>query len=585
MDGGVSDSRPEPILSPGASDMQPVAFDRLLGWLHMPLARNTGVGVVLVSALGRDGRCAYMPMRLFADQLAAAGFPTLRYDHLGTGDSLDLPDADTDALPEWLNGMRHAADLLRSRAGVTRVVLGGVRTGATLAAMYPQRADGLMLLAPVLSGRSWLRRLRFSGSLLNKGGQSNREEEPLDIEGLWLSSSTVGSLSRVDLAALGPARSPLFIASQNQLVGAYAASLSTDGAAVLTTDFPGYNDLFLETTVNHPPLQMFERALTWLSETFEPSTAVASPETAPPTDGSVLRPPGAVERVVMFGAGLRGVLCEPANAVSGLPAVLFCNTGGDPRAGAGGFASETARRLAIQGFTSLRFDFAGLGDSPMWGEETRSHVFETPREGDADAALSFLEQSGHATAVVVGLCSGAYHAIRTAWRNPRVVGVFAVSPIKIVWRSGDAVSFARDEYLYAAQSYLTALFRPKAWKLLIQNKVDVAGLITALGNRLTTRVRGWISRSIGDSPLASMKRFTQRGGRVYFLMGTNDTSLEETETYFGPQGGQLKQLPNVTIEIIPELDHGLTRRASRELARNHLASWLKQFEGPGREAR
>ena len=185
-------------------------------------------------------------------------------------------------------------------------------------------------------------------------------------------------------------RSPVFSRPRGELVRAYAAKLSESGAAVSTTDFPGYGDLYLETTINHPPHQLFGLALTWLQETFEASAPADLPVAALRTDHSILRPPGAVERVVTFGENLRGVLCEPDHAVSGGPTVLFCNTGGDPRAGSGGFASGTARRLARQGLTSLRFDFAGQGDSPMRGEELRSHVFETPREDDMDAAVEFL---------------------------------------------------------------------------------------------------------------------------------------------------------------------------------------------------
>src|ERR1700761_1210873 len=146
----MGDSKPALSSSLGSSNMTPVAFDGRLGWLHMPPGRNAGVGVVLVSALGRDGRCAYMPMRLLGDQLAAAGYPTIRYDHLGTGDSLDLPDPEADALPHWLDGIERAAQILRNHAGVSRVVLGGARTGATLAAISPLPVDGLILLAPVL---------------------------------------------------------------------------------------------------------------------------------------------------------------------------------------------------------------------------------------------------------------------------------------------------------------------------------------------------------------------------------------------------------------------------------------------------
>jgi alpha-beta hydrolase superfamily lysophospholipase len=553
--------------------MTPVAFDGRLGWLHMPLGDNTGVGVVLVSALGRDGRCAYMPMRLLADQLAAAGYPTIRYDHLGTGDSLDLPDPEADALPHWLDGIERAAQRLRIHAGVNRVILGGARTGATLAAISPLPVDGLILLAPVLGGRAWLRRQRFSAGLAKKSEGAASEEQPLDAEGLWLSSATVASLADVDLSRLPPPRSQVFLAFQNKPVGDFAAGLAKAGASLRTTDFPGFSEMFLETTVNEPPLELFERVKAWLLETFDPQRATGSSGQALPTEPPVLRPPGAVESLVSFGGSLRGVLCEPEGAGADGPAVLFCNTGGDPRAGSGGFASEAARRLAAQGVASLRFDFAGIGDSPMPGETIRSHVFETPREADADAAVNFLAERGHEV-VVVGTCSGAYHALRTAWRNPKVTGVFAVSPIKVLWRPGDSVSFARDEYLYALKAYAAALFRRDAWKLIIQNKVGVGGLFLALSNRLRSRAIGWISRSLGDSPLGRTRRFVRRGGRASFIMGVNDTSLEEIGTYFGAEGAQLKRLPTVSVEVIPDLDHGLARRASRETAMNRLETWL-----------
>ena len=350
----------------------------MLGWLHAPRGHNNGTGVVLVSPLGRDARCAYMPMRLFADQLAAAGFPTIRYDHLGTGDLLDLPQPDEDALPVWAEGIARAADLLRARAGVTRVVLGGARTGATLAAISAVQADGLLLLAPVLKGRSWLRRLEFAARMGSSADQSHGGDRPVDAEGLWLSASTAGALARVDLAGLPPPRSPVFIASQNRQVSAYAAALSQARVTVSTTDFSGFGDMFLETTANLPPFEVFKQARTWLLDTFQPT------KTAKPTDGHA--------RPIKRSCGLPALSNRSSHSertcavcfanripVCDSRAVLFCNTGGDPRAGGGGFASRAARRLAIHGVTSLRFDFAGIGDSPMPGDDVRSHVFETSR--------------------------------------------------------------------------------------------------------------------------------------------------------------------------------------------------------------
>src|SRR6218665_897665 len=87
----------ESVISEG--DTWPIVFAPHAGWLHAPPQGKAGaLGVVLCAPLGRDARCAHRPLRLLAQQLAAAGICVLRYDHLGTGDSLDLPDAAGDAL-------------------------------------------------------------------------------------------------------------------------------------------------------------------------------------------------------------------------------------------------------------------------------------------------------------------------------------------------------------------------------------------------------------------------------------------------------------------------------------------------------
>jgi pimeloyl-ACP methyl ester carboxylesterase len=557
--------------------MRPVSFHGRLGWLHTPVGGTSDVGVVLVSPIGRDARCAHMPMRLLADRLAAAGFCTIRYDHLGVGDSLDLPD-EADVYPEWLQGISHATEFLRATTGVNRVVLGGVRMGATFAAISAVPSDGLILLAPVLSGRSWLNRMRFSARMSKTPDGAGGAAESIDTDGLWLSPATVASLSRVDLNSIAPPQGPVFIAAQNQLVKAYAERASKAGAMVHATDFPGFNEMFLDSAVNLPPDDLFDSVRAWLFDTFGQATPLAAP--GRPSDECVLRPPGSVERAVAFGPGLHGVLCRPETAGASGPAVLFCNTGGDPRAGSGGFASKAARRLANMGLTSLRFDMAGLGDSPMPDGAVRCHVFETPREGDIDAALAFLGEHGYGRVVVVGVCSGAYHALRAAWRNPRVSGLFAVSPIKMIWRPGDSATFARDEYLFSVRVYVKALLDPNAWSFAIQSRTSFLGLLLALANRLKTRLLGMFARLGPSSPLANMRRFTERGGRVRLVMGLNDTSLEEVETYFGSKSSKLRRLEGASIEIIPNLDHGLARRASRDIAVELLANWLASFPTP-----
>jgi alpha-beta hydrolase superfamily lysophospholipase len=561
----MDDARATAVAPTVACEMQPIAFDGRLGWLHMPLGPVAGAGVVLVPGIGREARCAHMPMRLLADQFAAAGFPTLRYDHLGSGDSLDLPDESGDALVDWLAGVDRAVEVLRASAGVDRIVLGGARFGASLAAICRTRADGLLLLSPVLNGRSWLRRMQFfSGVGENAGGPG--QGEALDVDGLWLSPATSAGVATVDLGKVPAPRIPVFVASPNQLVNAYASRLSKAGAAVTITDFPGHKEFLLEPAINLAPDQVFERARAWMLETFG-ARALAGQAQGRPAEEPVLRPPGAVERCVIVADGLRGVLCEPERPLADSTAVIFCNTGGEPRAGLGGFATAAARRLAQEGVASLRFDFSGLGDSPMPGDEVRCHVFETPREAEMDAAVDFVAQRGYGEIVVVGVCSGAYHALRVGWRNSRVAGVYAVSPLKIVWRPGDTISFAR-------KVEAKMLLDPSAWRAAREKGVSAGAILLSLINGFVNRRFGKVRRRGEASPLAEMERFAKRGGRALLVMGVGDTSEEEVAMYFGRGGAKLSRFDSIAVQVIPTLDHGLSVRASRVIAIDLLSNWL-----------
>ena len=64
---------------------------RLFGWLHRSLSdSNADIGVVLCQPFGYEAICAHRGMRAFAEAIAAAGMPALRFDYLGTGDSRRL---------------------------------------------------------------------------------------------------------------------------------------------------------------------------------------------------------------------------------------------------------------------------------------------------------------------------------------------------------------------------------------------------------------------------------------------------------------------------------------------------------------
>ena len=552
--------------------MSPIAFGGRFGWLHQPATLFDGAaGVVLVSPLGRDERCVHRPMRLLADRLARAGYPTLRFDHRGHGDSLDLPD-DGDALPAWVEGVRAAAGFLKAATGVRRVVLGGVRFGATLAALAASQLDGLdglMLLAPVVSGKAWLRELRLAGALSGTASDAATLAGGLEADGLELSPATVAALALLDLKVIDRPAGQVLLVSQTQAVATLGAHLREQSVAIIEHAFAGYDPLFEDAHSNLAPEETFAQAMQWIR--------TASPIDRDQVAGECPRPPACriklssgVETPVAFDGGLRGLITRPDTLNAARNAVIFLNTGGDPRAGIGRFATLAARMLAVQGVASLRFDFAGLGDSadPADG---RRHIYEVDRTADIQAAVERMRTEGFEDLTLVGVCAGGFHAIQAAIAGVDVHKVLAVSPVKLVWRAGDSLATAKQDQGRATSFYAGCLTEAETWKRLARGDIDVAAVVKTVAGRLRARLaaRRDDTAKVFREQVASA---SARGVQIRILVGVDDASLDEVETYFGSNSAA--RLPGLSTVVAPGLDHGLARAESQARAMAELVDLI-----------
>lgn len=399
--------------------MVPVAFAGCFGWFHPPAAPGGDVAALLCPGLGQDGSTGYRPFRLLADRLAAAGYPALRFDYPGTGDSCDTDAADLWAA--WLASIDRALDWLAAQAGTRRVVLFGLRIGALLAAQAAVRRDdvaGLALFAPVARGRSYLGQLAVEARL--RGGAGT--DGSLTAGELRLSRATQLRLREADLAATAIApecRVALWPAADTPALAAAVDAWRARGVAVAAADFAGLEALLRPTQQADEPPPDFTAVMAWLRAALPGCQCAASP---PLPTAAVLTPRGCVEQALRFGADghLRGILCRPAgDAPPGL-AVVMANAGGNPHHGVARFSVEMARLLARAGIASLRIDFAGLGDSRnSAADDGPTDVFGVDRRGDMCAAIDRLEQLGYRRFAAFGHCSGAYHALQAGLAETR----------------------------------------------------------------------------------------------------------------------------------------------------------------------
>lgn len=124
-------------------------------------ARARRVAIVLCQPFGHEYFRLHRAFRNIAVGLSRVGFPVLRFDYHGTGDSGgETPDG---GMGRWEQDVAAAIEEVKQRSAVPRVALVGLRFGAALAwlaSVSRQDVDLLVMWEPIVNGRGYLAQLR-----------------------------------------------------------------------------------------------------------------------------------------------------------------------------------------------------------------------------------------------------------------------------------------------------------------------------------------------------------------------------------------------------------------------------------------
>jgi pimeloyl-ACP methyl ester carboxylesterase len=222
--------------SVGSRPVEPFYFDssdrQLFGCYHAPLSGSgQGCGVVLCHPMGEEYIRFHRAYRLLSDRLAGAGFPVLRFDLYGCGDSSG--ESKQGQIGHWCTDVAAAVGEMRRRGDVTKVCLVGLRLGASLSMLVGAERgdiDGMVLWDAVISGRDYVEELIASHQeMLQHAHVEPRRDaavkDDTEILGFPLTASMRSELEELDLLAVQrrPAHNILVIesnekASQGQLL-------------------------------------------------------------------------------------------------------------------------------------------------------------------------------------------------------------------------------------------------------------------------------------------------------------------------------------------------------------------------------
>lgn len=138
--------------------------------LHRPQGAARRTGIVICPSWGTEGLRSHRGLRQLAQTLSQSGFPVLRFDYTGTGDSGG--DGRHIGLAQWLTDIRDAAALLRAETGNRALCLLGLRFGALIAqeaiASGHIEAQAVVLWDPPPSGAVYVANLQQMDNAWNE---------------------------------------------------------------------------------------------------------------------------------------------------------------------------------------------------------------------------------------------------------------------------------------------------------------------------------------------------------------------------------------------------------------------------------
>ena len=161
---------------------------RLYGCTYLPevalKAPQRSCGVVVVSAVGRERLRCYHESANLARELAAHGYPVIRFDYRGEGESSGSFAEST--VTTRLEDIATAATELRRRAGVEEICLLGFRLGSLLAVLAAGDLgiQRMILCDPVCNPRQYAKGMLRSNILLQSQyfGKVSKKEAALREE-------------------------------------------------------------------------------------------------------------------------------------------------------------------------------------------------------------------------------------------------------------------------------------------------------------------------------------------------------------------------------------------------------------------
>ena len=228
---------------------------------------------------------------------------------------------------------------------------------------------------------------------------------------------------------------------------------------------------------------------------------------------------------------------------------------------------QLARSLAHAGFTTMRFDYTGMGDSQ--GEKAEFDDIDS----DINAAIDgFMNKQPELERVVIwGLCDAASAALIYAHQDQRVEGLVLLNP----WLKSDQAKGKSMLKFY----YLQRLLSKDFWRKLATGKVNVKSSMQD--------VKGFaadsLSRDMGGAEQSYQLRMAEGlklyQGKLMLILSGNDLTAKEFEQQaFTEKDWKKIKSAHCTTHKLPTSDHTFSTSEWKQQVEEHTIEFMRTYK-------
>ncbi|HEX4337013.1 MAG TPA: alpha/beta hydrolase [Polyangiaceae bacterium] len=277
------------------------------------------------------------------------------------------------------------------------------------------------------------------------------------------------------------------------------------------------------------------------------------------------------EKIYTFGPSqaLVGILTEPESSAArpGAPVIVASNVGLNHRVGPFRTYVELSRRLARAGYSMLRFDLSGLGDSQQRKDaktELERGVLDVK-----DAMTALAERNGTKRFIQLGFCSGVDSAHTVTVDDPRVAGAIFV----------EGYSFQTKEFLL--RRYLKRPLSRRFWELYARRTIQkhapqLMSELREAGDGVEIYTRNYPTKERLES---EFQKVTGRGTNLLFVYsgGYGSDAANNYIEQFGDTFPSLRDNAHIEVEYYERADHTYTVLFDREKLMQRIERWMLRY--------